>query len=89
MHVAPSAKIDDGLITLCKVVNMPQLKLMALFPSVKPGRHIRMKQVEILHCKEIKLEYSGSKIINFDGNLYPFDSPVTFKALKSAVRLIV
>jgi YegS/Rv2252/BmrU family lipid kinase len=89
MHVAPSARIDDGLITLCKIANMPRLKLMALFPSVKPGRHIRMKQVQIRHCKEVTLEYSGKRILNFDGNLYPFDGPVTYKVLAGAVRLII
>lgn len=89
INIAPSAAINDGFITLCKVKNMPRLKIMALFPLVKPGQHTRLKEVSIQNCEEIKLEYRGKKTINFDGNLYEFESPVTFKILKDAVRLIV
>lgn len=89
LNIAPPAVIDDGLITLCKVKKMPRLKLMALFPLVKPGKHTKLKEVSFLNCEEVKLEYSGKKTINFDGNLYEFESPLTFRILKGAVRLIV
>ncbi|MCL2068832.1 MAG: diacylglycerol kinase family lipid kinase [Oscillospiraceae bacterium] len=89
MNVAPTADIADGFITLCKVVDMPRLKLLALFPSVKPGRHIRMKEVSLINCKEIILEYGGKKTINFDGNLYEFESPLAFRLLPGAVKLII
>ena len=89
LHIAPPAAIDDGLITLCKVKKMPRLKMMTLFPLVKPGWHTIMKEVSILNCEEVKLEYRGKKTINFDGNLYEYDSPVTFRVIKGAIQLIV
>jgi YegS/Rv2252/BmrU family lipid kinase len=81
--IAPSALIDDGFITLCTAKKMPRLKLMALFPLVKPGRHTLLKEVEIINCENVRLEYNGKKTINFDGNLYEFESPLTFKIIKN------
>jgi len=89
LKIAPSASIDDGYITLCKVRKMPRLKLVALFPLVKPGRHDRIKEVSIVSCKEVRLEYDGRKTINFDGNLYELAGPLRFEVLKGAVRLVV
>ena len=89
MRVAPPAAIDDGFITLCKVRKMPRLKLMALFPSVKPGRHVRFKEVSFTDCLSVKLEFEGTRTINLDGNLPEFESPLTFELLRGAVRFIV
>ncbi|MCL2837408.1 MAG: diacylglycerol kinase family lipid kinase [Defluviitaleaceae bacterium] len=89
LRIAPSGAIDDGYITLCIFKSMPRLKMMALFPLVKPGLHTRIKEVSIQNCEELKLEYRGKKTINFDGNLYEFGSPLTFKIIKGAVRLII
>ena len=89
LKIAPSAVIDDGLITLCTVRKLPRLKLMLLFPLVKPGKHTSIREVTISSCEEIKIEYQGVKTMNFDGNLYDLTGPLTFKVIKGAVRLIV
>ena len=89
MKIAPSALINDGYITLCKVKKIPRLKLMALFPRVKSGNHVNIKGVSFVNCSSVKLEFNGKKIINLDGNLPEFNSPLTFEIMKEAVSLIV
>lgn len=89
LRVAPTAVIDDGLLTLCIVRNMPRLKLMMLFPLVKPGKHARIKEVSFVNCSVARLDFKGRKTINFDGNLPEFESPLTFNVMKGAVRFIV
>ena len=89
MKIVPSAEIDDGFITLCKVVKMPKLKLMAMFPRVKSGGHAKLKEVSFVNCTSVKLEFEGKKTINLDGNLVDFESPLTFEIAKGAVKLIV
>ena len=89
LHIAPGALINDGLLTLVKVRKMPRLKMMAMFPLVKPGRHVGMREVSLHTCKEVALEYTGSRTINLDGNLQEYASSVTFKVVPGAVRLIV
>ena len=89
MRIAPPAVINDGFITLCKIKKMPRLKMMAMFPKVKSGGHSKLKEVAFVDCSSVKLEFTGKKIINLDGNLSEFESPLTFEIVKNAVRFIV
>ena len=89
MRIAPPASLDDGYITFCKVTNMPRLKLMVLFPSVKSGKHAQLKEVSFVNCSSVTMEFDGVKTINFDGNLLEFGSPLTFEIRKGALRFIL
>ena len=89
LHIAPPAAINDGFITLCKVVKIPRIKLLALFPSVKLGNHAKLKQVSFVTCREVKLEFDNKKLINLDGNLFEFESSIKFKIIENAVNFIV
>ena len=89
LHIAPPAAINDGLITLCKVKKMPKIKLTVLFPSVKPGYHTGFKQVSFIDCSSVKFEFDGKKDINLDGNLFEYESPITFEIIKDAVNFII
>jgi len=89
LKVAPPAVMNDGLITLCKIKNMPKLKMTSVFPLVKSGGHAKLKEVSFVNCSSVKLEFDGIKTINLDGNLPEFESPVTFDIVKNAVKFIV
>ena len=89
MNIAPPALINDGFITLCKVKNMPRIKLMAMFPRVKSGSHSKLKEVSFANCSSVKLEFDGVKTINLDGNLIDFKSPVIFNIIKGGVKFII
>jgi diacylglycerol kinase family enzyme len=89
MRIAPPAALDDGLLTLCKIKAMPRLKMMALFPLVKPGWHGWIKEVSFVGCRRVELEYEGKKWINLDGNLHELESPLAFEILQGALRFIV
>ena len=89
MKIVPSAEINDGFITLCKVVKMPRIKMISMFPRVKSGSHAKLKEVSFVNCSAVKLEFEGKKTINLDGNLVDFESPLTFEIVKGAVNLIV
>ena len=89
LRVAPTAVADDGMLTLCVATKMPRLKRAAVFPLVKPGWHNRLNEVSFINCESFILEFDGAKIINLDGNLKEFRSPLKFDILKGAVRFIV
>jgi len=89
MRIAPPAVIDDGCMTICKIKKMPRLKMMVLFPKVKTGAHADISEVSFENCSSVKLEFEGKKIINLDGNLIEYESPLTFEIIKGAVKLIV
>jgi YegS/Rv2252/BmrU family lipid kinase len=89
LRIAPSAIINDGQITLCKITKVPRLKLMAVFPMVKSGRHIVFKEVSQTNCSSVIVEFQGKLVLNLDGNLCEFESPLFFELRKGAVRLVV
>jgi YegS/Rv2252/BmrU family lipid kinase len=89
MNIAPPAVINDGFITLCKVRNMPRIKMMKMFPSVRSGAHSKLEEVSFINCSSVKLEFDGIKTINLDGNLLDFKSPLIFKIIKDAVKFII
>jgi len=89
LKIAPPAVMNDGFITLCKIADMPRAKMIAMFGKVKNGGHVNIKEVSFINCSSVKLEFSGKMVINLDGNLCDFESPLTFEILKGAVKLIV
>jgi len=89
MRICPPAVINDGYITLCRIKNMPRLKMLTVFPKVKSGKHVSLKEVSFVNCSSLKLEFDGRKTINLDGNLVEFESPMTFNIIKDAVKFII
>jgi len=89
MHICPPSIIDDRELTICKIKKMPRHKMIAMFPLVKSGRHTSLEEVSFVNCSRITLEYSGSRTINLDGNLYDMEGPLTFEVMKGAVKLII
>jgi diacylglycerol kinase (ATP) len=51
MRIAPQAELDDGLLDLVIVEELPRLLLLALFPRVYRGSHIGHPRV---HCLRVK-----------------------------------
>jgi len=89
IQVAPKAVPNDGMLTFCKVVNMNKLKIAAMIFSIKPGWHSLFKEVTYVNCSNVKLEFKGKRIINLDGNLIGYESPLLFEIVKNAVNLII
>jgi YegS/Rv2252/BmrU family lipid kinase len=89
LNIAPGAAINDGEITLCAIRHMPRWKAIAMFAKVRTGGHSRLSEVSIANCQSVRLEFDGARTVHLDGNLIDFKSPLEFKILKNAVRLIV
>ena len=46
MRIAPKAHMDDGLLDVCLIRDIPKLKLLSVFPSVYFGRHLGIREVD-------------------------------------------
>ena len=55
MRIAPDASLDDGLLDLVIVEEVPRLKLLALFPRVYRGSHITHPCVHSLRLRKARL----------------------------------
>ncbi len=87
MRIAPSAKLDDGLITVVLVEALARPKLMLLFPSIIFQKHTRLKEVRTLTCRELALQWEGEQQLCLDGNLYPRSGQARFKIIAGAMRV--
>ena len=69
IHIAPTAKIDDGYLDvyLCDAVS--RLKLITLLPKLLNGSHVKDKHMHIIKAKEIKLSSEKPLLLNIDGEL--------------------
>ena len=82
LQISPSAKFDDGKITLCMVDGMSRLKLGILFPSLLFKKHVHLKAISFVDCREVIITLpSGTETLCLDGNLYPKEGQLHFKIL--------
>jgi len=82
LEISPSAKFDDGKITLCMVDGMSRLKLGVLFPSLLFKKHVHLKAINFIDCQEVIISLpSGAETLCLDGNLYTKEDQLHFKIL--------
>ena len=68
MKVAPGAVVDDGLLDVCVVADMPKIRILRLFPMIYSGRHLSRPEVEYLRTDKIRIECENG-YINSDGEV--------------------
>lgn len=82
LEISPSAKFDDGKITLCMVDGMSRLKLGVLFPSLLFKKHVHLKAINFIDCHEVIISLPpGTETLCLDGNLYTKEGQLHFKIL--------
>lgn len=68
MKILPLAEVDDGNLYICIISNISKLRILALFPTIFKGTHIKHtkyvknytgKKVKILGEKELPLNIDG------------------------------
>jgi diacylglycerol kinase (ATP) len=88
MRVAPKAKMDDGLLDVCVIRDMPKLKLLSVFPSVYLGSHLGIREVDYFPAGNARVETDRAMDVYADGE-YVCPTPVEVGVAKSALRVII
>ncbi|MCX6645953.1 MAG: YegS/Rv2252/BmrU family lipid kinase [bacterium] len=86
MHVAPDAKIDDGLMDVLLVPKKPKLEFMMHFNKVFTGRHFEIEGVHIRKAKNLLLKCDPIQRLACDGDL-AFLSPARISIEKGVFSL--
>lgn len=87
--IAPSASINDGLISVCVIEHLSPIQILFLFPTIFFGKHVNLKEVVMYTGKEVIIEYEDNYLVNVDGTLYDFNNPLTFKIEEKAIKIII
>ena len=88
MKMAPSAKLDDGLIDLIIVRKVSRIKLLQLFPKVFSGNHIGDPAVDCRQVKEFTIKPNNQNTLNIDGEMLG-STPINVKLLQKEIEVLV
>jgi len=72
MHVAPGAKLQDGLFDVVTVKRVPRQLIPFVLPLFILGVHIHLPIAHVVKAKEVVLRAKGM-VVNIDGNLREMD----------------
>jgi len=89
MYAAPGAELDDGLLDIVTLADMPKRRFLAsLLPKVFKGTHVDEPEVTVLRAAEVAITADRPFQMYADGDpIAPL--PVTVRALPGAVKVLV
>jgi diacylglycerol kinase (ATP) len=86
--MAPSAKLDDGLLDVTLLNELSRVKVMQCLPKIFKGTHINMKEVETFRARHLKIETDTPKLLTPDGQLMG-STPIEVECLPGAIEVFV
>ncbi|MBT2211412.1 MULTISPECIES: diacylglycerol kinase family protein [Actinomadura] len=93
-HIAPGARVDDGLLDVVLIRRAPRTLFFAVMRELEDGAHVRRPEVEVLRGREVRIELAGPSAASgrrlpygADGEL-PGVLPVTARVLPGALRML-
>ena len=68
MMLAPDASLEDGLLDVVIVGDVPKLRFLRLLPTVFKGTHMHQPNVEVLRAAEVKISADRPFTMYADGD---------------------
>lgn len=87
MLLAPEASLEDGMLDVVIVGDVPKLTFLRLLPTVFKGTHTRQPSVQVLRAAEVKISADRPFTMFADGDPIA-ELPVAVSVIPSAVRVI-
>lgn len=89
MHIAPGARVDDGIFQLCVVDEVPRFTVARILPRVLKGTHIEHPAVRLYNTRSVLVEaLDGPQFICADGETIG-QTPMTFEVKPGALKIRV
>lgn len=89
MKISPDSIIDDGVIEVVVLENMPKNEIIKALPTIYSGNHLMNPHVRVYRGKHIKVETVPPKICNPEGEIFgvtPLDIDVMPKEIEFFVK---
>jgi YegS/Rv2252/BmrU family lipid kinase len=87
LHIVPTAVLDDGLLDVMVVGQVPKYKVAAFMGQAKTGAHARRPEVELSTAKEVTLSADRPVPVCGDGDELG-ELPITVRVRPGALNLI-
>ena len=88
MYLAPDAKLDDGLLDVVMIGDLPKRTYLAALPKVFTGAHVREPGVEMCQAREVAFHADRPFNVQADGDPIA-DLPATVRVQPGALRVMV
>jgi diacylglycerol kinase (ATP) len=91
MRIAPDAKIDDGLLDLVIVREVPKPVLLSIFPKVYTGKHVGHPAVQIVRTRRAEITIDRAMTMYGGGEpLRPMAAgePVAVEVVPGGLRVV-
>jgi diacylglycerol kinase (ATP) len=88
MHIAPGAKMEDGLFDVITIGAMSSQDLLLNFPRVYVGAHLSHPAVRRVQAQLVRIETDGAPPVELDGEVAGVGS-VEFRILPGRMRIHV
>jgi YegS/Rv2252/BmrU family lipid kinase len=88
MMLAPNATLQDGMLDVVMILQMPKLRFLRVSPTVFTGAHVRLATVEVLRGRTVEIAASRPFTMYADGDPIA-ELPVTVSVMPRAVQTIV
>lgn len=89
MYAAPDAELDDGLLDIVTLAEMPKWRFIgSLMPKVFKGTHVHEPEVTVLRSSEVEIAADRPFTMYADGDPIA-ELPVTVRILPRAVKVLL
>ena len=85
----PKAKVDDDLLDILVVANIPKLKALLLIPFALMGWHIYFKGAYTYTCRHVAIHAENALPVHTDGEPIFLQHDVTMSCIPQRLRVIV
>ncbi len=87
MLLAPDASLEDGMLDVVIVGEVPKLRFLRLLPTVFKGTHTRQPNVQVLRAAEVRISADRPFTMFADGDPIA-ELPVAVGVIPNAVRVM-
>jgi YegS/Rv2252/BmrU family lipid kinase len=88
MYAAPNARLDDGLLDLVTVADMPKRRFLTqVLPRVFKGTHVELPEVEETRARSVRISTDRPFVVYADGDPIG-ETPVTISVRPAALRVM-
>lgn len=84
--MAPSARLDDGLLDVTLVRKLSRFRLLSLFPTIYNGKHVNYAEVTVIQGRQIRILGPTVQPMLIDGE-FVGETPAEIRCLPAALRV--
>jgi diacylglycerol kinase (ATP) len=87
--IAPAARLDDGKLHACRILDAAPLTRLRLFNLAEKGRHVTSERVEVLDDVSFRLSFDAPPRFEMDGDVrLSADREMEVRVLPGALRVV-